>query len=64
MGWTAPKDVILQVAGILTVKGGTVPWLNIGGRRYQHELHPEKALSVKWVLNWRHYFYFRIRRKH
>ena len=23
-GWTAPKDVILKVAGILTVKGGTV----------------------------------------
>jgi aconitate hydratase len=22
-GWTAPKDVILKVAGILTVKGGT-----------------------------------------
>ena len=22
-GWTAPKDVILKLAGILTVKGGT-----------------------------------------
>ena len=22
-GWTSPKDVILKVAGILTVKGGT-----------------------------------------
>jgi aconitate hydratase len=22
-GWTAPKDIILKVAGILTVKGGT-----------------------------------------
>ena len=22
-GWTAPKDVILKVAGILTAKGGT-----------------------------------------
>ena len=22
-GWTAPKDVILKVAGLLTVKGGT-----------------------------------------
>ena len=22
-GWTTPKDIILQVAGILTVKGGT-----------------------------------------
>ena len=23
IGWTSPKDVILKVAGILTVKGGT-----------------------------------------
>ena len=23
-GWTSPKDVILKVAGILTVKGGTM----------------------------------------
>ena len=22
-GWTAPKDIILKLAGILTVKGGT-----------------------------------------
>jgi aconitate hydratase len=22
-GWTSPKDIILKVAGILTVKGGT-----------------------------------------
>lgn len=22
-GWTSPKDVILKLAGILTVKGGT-----------------------------------------
>ena len=28
-GWTAAKDVILKVAGILTVKGGQVLLLNI-----------------------------------
>ena len=34
--WTSPKDVILRVAGILTVKGGTggvVEYFGAGGRR-------------------------------
>lgn len=31
-GWTAPKDVILKLAGILTVKGGTNALSNILAR--------------------------------
>ena len=36
-GWTSPKDVILKVAGILTVKGGT------GAVSYTHLTLPTKA---------------------
>jgi len=38
-GWTAPKDVILKVAGILTVKGGTGAVVD-HGRRIQRGSDP------------------------
>lgn len=38
-GWTAPKDVILKVAGILTVKGGTGAVVEYLRRRSSYELH-------------------------
>ena len=31
-GWTSPKDVILKLAGILTVKGGTMSIFESFGR--------------------------------
>lgn len=49
-GWTAPKDIILKVAGILTVKGGTgtgffIPSINailtlLASRRYHRVSRP------------------------
>ena len=35
-GWTAPKDVILKVAGILTVKGGTGAIVEYFGKEQNH----------------------------
>jgi len=38
-GWTAPKDVILKVAQILTVKAAPTPLSNTSARRAQLQLH-------------------------
>ena len=50
-GWTSAKDVILKVAGILTVKGGTgaiVEYFGEGATQaYEHV--QEKELFVIWV---------------
>jgi len=47
-GWTAPKDVILKVAGILTVKGGTGCIVEYFGEVQNLFLQLVKALSVIW----------------
>ena len=49
-GWTAPKDVILKVAGILSVKGGTGCIVEYFGEGAEAFLVQEKELSVIWVL--------------
>ena len=54
-GWAAPKDVILKVAGILTVKGGTgaiVEYFGPGrrvdlGHRQGHDLQHGRARSAR-----------------
>ena len=64
-GWTAPKDVILKVAGILTVKGGTgaiVEYfgpgrrLHLGHRQGHHLQHGRRDR--------RHHLGVRLRRQH
>ena len=49
-GWTSPKDVILKVAGILTVKGGTNAIVEYFGEGATSRVVPEKVPSVTWVL--------------
>ena len=49
-GWTAPKDVILKVAGILTVKGGTgaiVEYFGPGAE--SHLAAPARPPSATWA---------------
>ena len=48
-GWTAPKDVILKVAGILTVKVEQVLLLNILEKELLQCLVLEKERSVIWA---------------
>ena len=49
-GWTSPKDVILQVAGILTVKGGTGCIVEYFAVMEQNlSLAQEKEPFVTWV---------------
>ena len=48
-GWASPKDIILKLAGILTVKGGTnaiIEYLLV--KEFRHSLPPEKELFVIW----------------
>ena len=47
-GWTAPKDVILKVAGIVTVKGGTGAIVEYFGEGATQCLVQEKELFVIW----------------
>ena len=48
-GWASPKDVILKVAGILTVKGGTGCIVEYFGEGEIYFLL-EKGPFVIWVL--------------
>ena len=50
-GWTAPKDIILKVAGILTVKGGTGAIIEYFGEGATNLYHVQvKEQSVIWEL--------------
>lgn len=49
-GWTAAKDIILKVAGILTVKGGTGAIIEYFGDGAEAILVLEKELFVIWEL--------------
>jgi aconitate hydratase len=49
-GWTAPKDVILKVAGILTVKGGTGAIVEYFGEGATAMSVRERERFVTWVL--------------
>jgi aconitate hydratase len=48
-GWTSPKDVILKVAGILTVKAVPAPLWNISGKAPTACPVPVKPPSVTWA---------------
>ncbi|GAE15143.1 aconitate hydratase [Bacteroides pyogenes JCM 6292] len=47
-GWASPKDVILKLAGILTVKGGTNALSNISDRVPRLFPLPEKRRFATW----------------
>jgi aconitate hydratase len=49
-GWTAPKDVILKVAGILTVKGGTGAIVEYFGEGATGMSCTGKGTFLIWVL--------------
>ena len=49
-GWTSAKDVILWVAGKLTVKGGTGAIVEYFGEGADNISAPEKVQFVTWVL--------------
>lgn len=51
-GWVAPKDVILKLAGILTVKGEPMPSLNILDREPLRCLPLERLPSAIWGQRW------------
>ena len=48
-GWASPKDVILKLAGILTVKVERTLSSNISVRAPPQSQRPEKLRSVIWV---------------
>ena len=51
-GWAAPKDVILKLAGILTVKGATnaiIEYFGEGPHRFRQR---GKPLSATWAPKW------------
>src|SRR6478735_5567842 len=48
-GWTSAKDIILWVAGQLTVKGGTGAIVEYFGEALTVSVQQVKALSVTWV---------------
>ena len=48
-GWTSPKDVILKVAGILTVKGGTGAIVEYHGNLNHYIFQPLRLSMFKNV---------------
>jgi len=51
-GWAAPKDVILKILGMLTVKGGTNAIWNISERAPKASPPRVKPPFATWVPNW------------
>lgn len=51
-GWTSPKDVILKLAGILTVKEEPIPSSNISDRERLLCRLPAKRPFAIWVPKW------------
>lgn len=54
-GWSSPKDVILKVAGILTVKGGTGAIIEYHGPGVDSISCTGKTTSLIWsglLLSW------------
>ena len=49
-GWASPKDVILKLAGILTVKGGTNAIIEYFGEGLKICRQQGKRLFATWVL--------------
>jgi len=47
-GWTAPKDVILKLAGILTVKGGTNAIIEYFGPGYSFAIGYRKGHHLQY----------------
>ena len=50
-GWASPKDVILEILGQLTVKGGTNA-SNISDREQQQYLQQARLPSATWERSW------------
>jgi hypothetical protein len=64
-GWTSAKDVILKVAGILTVKGGTGAIVEyFRRRRGEHLLHRQGHHLQHGRGDRRHHLALRLRRLH
>lgn len=51
-GWASPKDVILKLAGILTVKGEPMPLSNILEKVRIRCRLPERLPSATWERKW------------
>ena len=51
-GWATPKDVILEILGILTVKGGTNAILEYFGEGLDSISTTKRLPSVTWEPNW------------
>lgn len=51
-GWATPKDVILEILGILTVKVEPMPFLNTSEMVWIAFLLPVRLPSVIWVQSW------------
>jgi len=51
-GWASPKDVILKLAGILTVKGGTNAIIEYFGEGTASLSATGKATISIWVQRW------------
>ena len=53
-GWTSPKDVILKLAGILTVKGGTMSIIEYFGPGVDSISCPGESeifnISSQWLI--------------
>ena len=63
-GWASPKDVILKLAGILTVKGGTNASSNISVPAPHPCRRQGRRRSVIWERGGRHDFSFPVRYEH
>lgn len=51
-GWASPKDVILKLAGILTVKGGRMLFSNTSGRGPRPSRRPARRQFATWGRKW------------
>ena len=49
-GWTSPKDIILKVAGILTVKGGTGAIIEYTGTQSEQTMYDYDEARLQDIL--------------
>jgi aconitate hydratase len=64
-GWSSPKDVILELAGILTVKGGTGRSSSTSARAPTRSRAPARPRSATWApRSARHHVALPLRRQH
>ena len=63
-GWSSPKDIILKVAEILTVKGGTGAIIEYWARRRLDHRHRQGHRLQHGRRDRRHHLALRLRRQH